>query len=288
MQPPSLTGRPVLAFLTDFGSTDGYTGVMKAVVLSITSDVHLVDLSHDVPPQRVAAGAWLLSMSYRYFPIGTIFVCVVDPGVGSVRRPIALHAGNWFFVGPDNGLFSYVLAEQFAHEAVVLSNSAYHLSQVSTTFHGRDVFSPVAAHLACGVPLAEFGPQLETRTLQRLDIALPVREDGQITAHIAHVDHFGNLITNIPFSLVPDLFTCSGVRLTFPAQNIVVTERRRFFAAPSPLAEGIIQPFLYSNSSGYIAVAIQNGNAAQSLGIEYGDMLYCQISKAANFDSHQE
>ena len=277
MLPPSLSQRPVLAFLTDFGSTDGYAGIMKGVVLTITSDVHLVDLSHEVPPQQVAAGAWVLSTCYHYFPPGTIFVCVVDPGVGSARRPIALHAGNWFFVGPDNGLFSYVLADQPVHEAVVLANSAYHLPQVSTTFHGRDVFSPVAAHLASGVSLSAFGPRVEASSLQRLDTGLPIHENGQITAHIVHIDHFGNLITNIPFSMVPDLFSSSLVRLTFPAQNVVVTERRRFFATSSPEAEAIRRPFLYSNSSGYIAVAVQNGNAAQSLGVEYGDTLYCQI-----------
>jgi S-adenosylmethionine hydrolase len=273
MQPSSLTDRPVLAFLTDFGSTDGYSGVMKGVVLTITSDVHLVDLSHEVPPQHVAAGAWLLATCYRYFPAGTIYVCVVDPGVGSVRRPIALHAGNWFFVGPDNGLFSYILAQQPVHEAVILSNSAYHLSYVSASFHGRDVFSPVAAHLARGVPLSEFGPHVETSILQRLDPKVAVRQGAEIIAHIVHIDHFGNLITNISLSLIPELFTSSAVRLTFPMQGIVVTERRRFFSAPSSSAEDIIRPFLYSDSSGYIAVAIQNGNAAQSLGVEYGDTL---------------
>ena len=267
------SNQPVLAFLTDFGSTDGYTGIMKGVVLAITPAVHLVDLSHEVPPQRVASGAWVLATCYRYFPPGTIYVCVVDPGVGSARRPIALHAGNWFFVGPDNGLFSYVLAEQPVHEAVVLSNSTYHLSQVSTTFHGRDVFSPVAAHLGRGIPLSEFGPRIETSALQRLAATLSVREDGEITAHIVHIDHFGNLITNIPFSLVPELFTRSTVRLTFQTQGIVVTERRHFFSAPSSSTKDTTLPFLYNDSSGYIAVAIHNGNAAQSLHVEDGDTL---------------
>ena len=273
----SLTKRPILAFLTDFGSSDGYAGIMKGVVLTITPDVHLVDLSHEVPPQRIAAGAWLLATCYHYFPPGTIYVCVIDPGVGSVRRPIALHAGNWFFVGPDNGLFSYILAEQPVHAAVVLSNSAYHLPQVSTTFHGRDVFSPVAAHLARGVPLSAFGPRIETTTLQRLDLEVAVRQGAEITAQIVHIDHFGNLITNIPLSLVPELFTCSTVRLTFPTQGIAVTERRRFFSAPSPSTEDTTRPFLYSGSSGYIAVAIQNGNAAQSLGVEYGETLTFRV-----------
>ncbi len=269
----SFMKKSVLAFLTDFGAGDGYVGVMKGVVLSIISDAHLIDITHDVPPQRVAAGAWILKTSYRYFPVGTIYVCVVDPGVGSVRHPVALQAGDWFFVGPDNGLFSYILAEQSVHEVVTLSNSAYHLAQVSTTFHGRDVFSPVAAHLASGVPLSEFGPRVEVNTLQRLDIEVPVQRGEEIVGHIVHIDHFGNLITNIPLSQVPELFIYATVCLTLPKQGIVVTERQRFFAVPSFSTEDRVRPFLYSDSSGYIAIAIQNGDAAHSLGVEYGDPL---------------
>jgi S-adenosyl-L-methionine hydrolase (adenosine-forming) len=261
--------RPVITFLTDFGFADGYLGVMKGVVLTILPDVQLVDITHDVAPQCVEAAAWLLATCYRYFPSQTIHVCVVDPGVGSVRRPIALHAGNWFFVGPDNGLFSYVLAEQPVHAVVALSNPAYHLKQVSSTFHGRDVFSPVAAHLANGVPLAELGPPVDPLTLQRIDTTPPERQDEQIVAHVVHIDHFGNLISNIPFSLVPDLFTSPAVRLTFPAQGISVTRRRRFFADQASTEEERKLPFLYVDSSGYIAVAIQNGNAAKTLGVEY-------------------
>ena len=268
MQLPSSSSkqRPVITFLTDFGTSESYVGVMKGVVLNIFADVQLVDITHDVAPQQVMAGAWQLATSYRYFPAGTIHVCVVDPGVGSARQPIALHAGDWFFVGPDNGLFSYVLAEQPVHEAVVLSNAAYHLPQVSTTFHGRDIFSPAAAHIASGVSLAALGTRVDPSTLQRIDTDLPERQGGEIHAHVVLADHFGNLISNIPFSLVPDLFSSSSVRLDFPAQGISVSERRRFFSAATN--EG--KPFIYVGSSGYVAVAIQNGNASKTLGVEDG------------------
>ncbi len=258
--------RPVITFLTDFGTSESYVGVMKGVVLNICADVRLVDITHDIAPQQVAAAAWQLSTSYRYFPVGTIHVCVVDPGVGSARQPIALHAGDWFFVGPDNGLFSYVLAEQPVYEAVVLSNPAYHLPQVSTTFHGRDIFSPVAAHLASGVSFATLGTRVDPSTLQRIDAGPPARKGGQINAHIIHADHFGNLISTIPFSLVPDLFSSASVRLDFPVQNISVSERRRFFSATTDDGE----PFIYVGSSGYVAVAVQNGNAARTLGVTDG------------------
>ncbi len=130
--------RPVVAMMTDFGLEDGDVGVMKGVIAGITPNVHLIDITHDVAPQNVASGAWTLASAYRYFPQGTVFVCVVDPGVGSSRGAIAIYAGNWFFVGPDNGLFSYIFMQQPVHQAVVLDNPAYHLSQVSSTFHGRD------------------------------------------------------------------------------------------------------------------------------------------------------
>ncbi|HLX56576.1 MAG TPA: SAM-dependent chlorinase/fluorinase, partial [Ktedonobacteraceae bacterium] len=134
------TIHPVIALMTDFGVGDGDVGVMKGVIAGIAPDAHIIDITHSVPPQQIASGAWILAAAYRYFPANTVFVCVVDPGVGSTRGAIALHAGEWFFVGPDNGLFSYVLAEQPAHAAALLSNPAYHLQQVSATFHGRDIF----------------------------------------------------------------------------------------------------------------------------------------------------
>src|SRR5579863_5685528 len=141
---------PVVALMTDFGTGEGDIGVMKGVIAGITPNAHIIDITHDIAPQRIASGAWVLASGYRYFPANTVFVCVVDPGVGSTRGAIALHAGEWFFVGPDNGLFSYVLAEQPAHAAALLSNPAYHLQQVSATFHGRDIFAPAGAYLARG------------------------------------------------------------------------------------------------------------------------------------------
>ncbi|GAC1394014.1 MAG: SAM-dependent chlorinase/fluorinase [Ktedonobacteraceae bacterium] len=263
----SLT-RPVIAFMTDFGLDDGDAGVLKGVVLSIATDAQLIDITHTVAPQNVASGAWILGASYRYFPDGTVFVCVVDPGVGSSRRPIAVHAGGWYFVGPDNGLFSYVFAEQPVHQAVTLSHPAYHLSQVSTTFHGRDIFAPVAAHIARGVMLSELGPSSDLATLQRLDLHLATRQGRHIhDARVLHVDHFGNLVTNIPLQLVPDLFTSSHVEMTFPQQGVVISERRRFFSEHTQSGE---DPFIYGDSSGYVGVAIRNGNAAHTLLVDYG------------------
>jgi S-adenosyl-L-methionine hydrolase (adenosine-forming) len=265
----SLTSYPLIALMTDFGIEDGYVGVMKGVMAGIVPEARIIDITHAVAPQRVASGAWILAAAYRYFPARTVFVCVVDPGVGSARRAIAIHAGEWYFVGPDNGLFTYVMAEQPVHPAVLLSNTAYHLPQVSATFQGRDIFAPVGAHLArsAGQALPHLGEAIDPATLQRLDITPPVRRGEAIEARIVHVDRFGNLISNVPCAMVPDLFDLPQVKAVFPGTKQIIQQRRRFFADDSNDGG---QPFIYGDSSGYLGIAIRNGSAAQALGVGYG------------------
>jgi len=261
--------RAVIALMTDFGLGDGYAGVMKGVIAGIAPDVQVIDITHEIAPQQIASGAWILAEAYRYFPRGTVFTCVVDPGVGSARGAIALHAGDWLFVGPDNGLFSYIYTEQPVHEAVMLANAQYRLPQVSTTFHGRDVFAPAAAYLARGVSLSDFGPAIDPATLVRLTVQQAVRQNGTITACIVHIDHFGNIVTNIPLTLVPELFGEQvQVRCIFADSGAVVEQHSRFFAAGSG---GV--PFLYNDSAGTIGVAVRNGNAATALGARLGSQV---------------
>src|SRR5215467_10541838 len=262
--------RPAIALLTDFGLADGDVGVMKGVIARITPDVTIIDITHDVDPQNVSSGAWILASAYRYFPKNTVFVCVVDPGVGSLRRAIAVHAGDWFFVGPDNGLFSYILAEQGVQAVVSLSNPAYQLPQVSATFHGRDIFAPAGAYLVRGITLFELGPQIDPTELERIDIRPPVLKGTHIDAHIIHIDRFGNIITSIPLTLVPELFSVQtagqAMSIRFSSRDIVVDRRRRFFAEGPDDGE----PFIYGDSSGYVGIAVRNGNAAKVLGVSFG------------------
>jgi S-adenosyl-L-methionine hydrolase (adenosine-forming) len=276
-QQNNLDARPVIALMTDFGIGDGDVGVMKGVIAGITPDAHIIDITHNIGPQIVSSGAWILAASYRYFPKNTVFVCVVDPGVGSTRGAIALHAGDWYFVGPDNGLFSYVMSEQTIHAAVLLTNSSYHLRTVSTTFHGRDIFAPTGAYLARGLTgvFFELGPSVDPATLNRLEVGDVVRDGTTLNAHIIHVDNFGNLITSIPLTFVPELFTASHVRIVFPNEDMEVAERRRFFADGPD--DG--QAFIYGDSSGYVGIAVRNGNAAKTLGIALGAPLALNISK---------
>jgi S-adenosylmethionine hydrolase len=189
--------RPVIALLTDFGVRDHYVGVMKGVILGICSDVTLVDISHDVPPYDVFAAALELAASYHYFPAGTIFLVVIDPGVGSARRGIAADTGDYRFVAPDNGVLSLVEEDHPSERTVELSERRYARPTISRTFEGRDRFAPAAAWLANGVDLGVLGPA--AGALHRLALPKPAieSESGTVLGQVLRVDRFGNLITNI-------------------------------------------------------------------------------------------
>jgi S-adenosyl-L-methionine hydrolase (adenosine-forming) len=187
--------RPVIALLSDFGLRDHYAGTMKGVILSICPDATLVDITHDVPPHDVLAGALELAAAYRYFPAGTIFVAVVDPGVGSLRRGIAADAGDYRFVAPDNGVLTLVFDDHAPKRVVELTERRYARPTVSRTFEGRDRFAPAAAWLAKGIELAALGRNAVG--VHRLDIPRPTVDEDSIAGEVLRVDRFGNLITNI-------------------------------------------------------------------------------------------
>lgn len=253
------TGRAMalITLTSDFGWEDAYVGMMKGVILSLAPSARLVDLSHDVPPQNIEAAAYLLSSAVPYFPRGAVHLAVVDPGVGSARRPLLVTTPQASFVGPDNGLFSFVLDEPGA-QAWVLDRPAWWLPHPGNTFHGRDVFAPVAAHLANGVPSNELGSPIEdaVRLAPRVPEQAP---DGALVGHIVHVDHFGNLISNIPAAWLGEgCWYCdiAGRRIEGP---------RPTYAAVQPG-----QPVLLVSSNGTAEIAVREGHAARQLGIRVG------------------
>jgi len=187
--------RPVIALLTDFGTRDHYVGTMKGVALGICPDAALVDITHDVPAHDVLAGALELAAAYKYFPAGTVFLVVVDPGVGSARHGIAAESGDFKFVAPDNGVLTAVLDEHPAKKIVELSERRYARPTVSRTFEGRDRFAPAAAWLAKGIELGALGRSASA--IHRLDIPQPTVDADRVTGEVVRVDRFGNLITNI-------------------------------------------------------------------------------------------
>ncbi|GAC1332085.1 MAG: hypothetical protein NVS2B16_06440 [Chloroflexota bacterium] len=258
-----VTERPIITLTTDFGHRDAYVACMKGVILGIAPNAAIVDISHDVPPQDVRAASALLVSAYRYFPQATIHTVVVDPGVGTARRPVGVAASWGTYVGPDNGCLGGVLAA-LGHlesdngwlrdaQAVELSNPDYRHVPVSRTFHGRDIFAPAAAFLACGVPLADMGPAV--RTLVGSEGQRPLWENGVLQGTITHIDHFGNAITNILESALPDdpVFdvgghTIRGLSRTYQDGDIMVLV----------------------GSTGFVEVAVRNGSAAADLGLHTG------------------
>lgn len=251
---------PLIALLTDFGAADGYPGVMKGVILGIAPGTALVDLTHEIPPQDVRAGAWALHTAWRYFPASSIFLCVVDPGVGSARHPIALQVGEYTFVGPDNGIFSYVLGEQASTRAVTLENPRYFPADHSATFHGRDIFAPAAAWLATGIGLEALGPAHPVESLVRLSLPHPAWQGNTLIAHCAHVDRFGNILTDVEGALAQAIFATPSVTLTL-ASHIITARARTFAEGPDNAL------FLYLDSSGHLAIAQRNGNAQATVAI---------------------
>ena len=238
---------------------------MKGVILSINPDVTLVDITHEIPPQDISSAAFTLLAAYKSFPVNTIHVAVVDPGVGSSRRALLLNAANQFFVGPDNGIFSYVMDREKNFTVFELTNAKYFHHPVSNTFHGRDIFAPVAAALALGVAPKEFGKQLKDPV--RLP-SLGVKNDanGRLTGRIIHIDRFGNCITNFTRDVISAEMIAEGVTVTTKGKNI--REFQEFFAGSS---KGDEKPFAIWGSTGFLEIAMKNKSAAEVLRAKTGD-----------------
>ncbi len=266
---------PVIALLTDFGTQDIYGGVMKGVIWSICPDARIADLTHEIPPQDITAGALALWGAVRYFPQGTVFCAVVDPGVGTERRAIALQTHEHFFVGPDNGLLWWAVSESEILAAVELRNPAYFLPVISRTFHGRDIFAPVAAHIANGVPLSEFGPEIDPDTLVKLPPLRAAISDERILAQVIHIDRFGNAITNLREEDFAVWVENLGWRnwLAF-IREVVFDEIHRTYGEVPPGT-----PLLLFNSYGLLEVAVNRGSATQRLGIRTGDVLEIRVAE---------
>ena len=210
--------RPTVAFLSDFGTRDHYAGTLKAVVLSVCPEATLVDIGHEIPAHDVVAGALELAACYRYFPVGTIFLVVVDPGVGSSRRGIAADTGDYKFVAPDNGVLSAVFRESPPRKVVELTERKYARPTVSRTFEGRDRFAPAAGWLAKGVALVSLGKA--GSNFHVIDLPRPVVDDKELAGEVVRVDRFGNLITNIDRRTFEQFANGGSIAITLGGRDI--------------------------------------------------------------------
>jgi S-adenosylmethionine hydrolase len=253
--------------MTDFGIKDGNVGVMKGVIWNICPEAHIADLSHMIGPQNIAEAALVLFRSVPYFPAGTVHMVVVDPGVGTARRPMAARIGDAFYVGPDNGIITMwldrALAEKKTCEFVELEDAKYRLPVVSHVFHGRDIFSPATGHLAAGVPLASFGRAFNDPV--KINLPQPVRTQQGLRGEVIHIDHFGNIASNIRVEHLGEaLSKKDGITVRLGKTEIkgmVDTFGER------PVGELIA----LLGSTGNLIVSVVNGSAAQRLGTKVGE-----------------
>lgn len=254
-----------ITLTTDFTEHDGYVGVMKGVIAGIAPQARVIDLSHEVPPQNVFAGVLLLGRSLPYFPVGTVHVAVVDPGVGTARRGIAAQLGEQYFVGPDNGLITFLYHDCLEKKKTIaihaLENPDYQLPNVSRTFHGRDVFAPAAAYLANGAPLESFGAQVNDPVL--LDVASPLIIDNGIQGEIIHVDAFGNMASNIRAEHLAHL------------ENIhIILKNIKIEGISATFGKGLLGELVaVIDSFGYLSICVVNDSAAQKTGAGLGEKL---------------
>jgi S-adenosylmethionine hydrolase len=243
--------RRIITLTTDFGLKDHYVAAMKGVILSINPEALIVDVTHEIPPQDVFKAAFTVRNFYRYFPRGSINVVVVDPGVGSKRRAIVVKTDYALFIGPDNGVFTFVYKELSPVGVFKISNPRYFLPEVSSTFHGRDIFAPVAAHLSLGVAVEDLGKRVKKPV--ELRIREPELREGEISGEVIYEDHFGNLITNIPGTLLrrDAVVIVDGITIEKISTSYAEVPRGSLLAIVG--------------STGFLEISVNQGKASQVL-----------------------
>ena len=260
----------IITLLTDFGSADYFVGAMKGVILSINPEATIVDITHEVLPQDIETGAFNLLSCYREFPVGTIHVAVVDPGVGSDRRAIIVESAGQLFVGPDNGLFSWICEREKDWMATQITNRKFFRKPVSNTFHGRDIFAPVAAALSAGHEPHEFGSKLVD--IVHLPSLYPsMNSENTVEGRIIHIDRFGNCVTNFTRQTLESQGQSTSWRLAL--KDTEIDSFRDFFADSPPN-----EVFAIIGSAGFIEICVRNGSAANLLNVQRGQNVQLQGS----------
>ncbi len=262
----------LITLTTDFGYVDTYNAVMKGVILSINPDCRIIDVTLNIQPHNIKSACFALMTTFSYFPKKTIHVAVVDPGVGTDRRPIVIDAGDHIFVGPDNGIFSFIFADRKQTDLKVyeIANKKYRLACVSNTFHGRDVFAPAAAHLSLGVPVSSFGKMVSDVVSYRLPEPVLKKKDI-IEGEIIHIDRFGNIISNIS-----KVFLVKTLKKPFSAElkgKSVTTIVTAYGFAPDR------ELFCIYGSSGFLEISLKNESAAEKLGCIPGDKIIIKTNQ---------
>lgn len=255
---PPFTGSPRITMLTDFGTADGYVAAMKGVIAELAPTALIDDAAHDIAPGDVHAAAWALAGYWRRYPLATVHIVVVDPGVGGPRRALAIGADGRFLVGPDNGVLSRVLSQVTAPRVVAIENEVGPSGSVAPTFHGRDVFAPAAAHLAVGRPIGDLGRDIADPVM--LELPQATARGGNVHGEVVHVDRFGNLITNIDARLVAG-----------PARVVILGSSCRLLRTYADAEPGALVAVI--GSQNVLEIAIRDGSAADALPARRGELV---------------
>jgi len=256
---------PVITLTTDFGSKDPFVGIMKGVILTINPAAKIIDITHEISPQNILEASYAIQASYGYFPHRTIHIVVVDPGVGSSRRPLLISVGQYYFVGPDNGIFSRIYEIEENAEVIHVNATHYFLSQESTTFHGRDIFAPVGAWLSKGISISKFGDPVE----DYVSIPKPVpviHSDKSIEGEVVYIDRFGNLITNIPEQSIKKMIQSAADKSIQVQVKTLAIPMKNFYAESTD--EGL---YAIINSFGHLELFVNKGNASVNYSITVGE-----------------
>ena len=255
----------IVSLLTDFGHKDPYVAEMKAVILSISPQAQIVDITHEIDKFNIRMGAYVLASAASYFPKKTVHVAVVDPGVGTPRRAIIVETRRNFYVGPDNGLMMLAAKKEHIIGVYQIDNPKYLLPKVSKTFHGRDVFAPAAAHLTAGIVPSDFGPQVQDYIVP--DFTKPIQRNGELFGEVLHIDGFGNTISSISDEELTSVGICEGKMLQVKIGNKTVV--LRFCLAYGEVDVGC--PLVLVGSGGFLEVAVNQGSASRTFEAEVGD-----------------
>ncbi len=258
--------KPIITLITDFGLQDGYVGVMKGVIAKINPSAKIIDISNNIEPQDIFQAAYVLDSSYAHFPRGAIHVVVVDPGVGSKRKILCLKTKDYFFLAPDNGVLSFIIAREESPSIREVTNKKYFLPEISNTFHGRDIFAPAAAHLSREGIYKNLGKRVNEEN--EINLPKPIRSPGGVlTAEIIYVDGFGNLITNINREIINRINVKSR-------KLVIIVGRRRLNKISDSYADaGDKEVVAIFGSSGYLEISVNCGNAKEILNLKKGDKL---------------
>ncbi|PID41435.1 MAG: hypothetical protein CR981_03300 [Proteobacteria bacterium] len=259
--------RAPITLTTDFGYRDEYVGVMKGVILSINKEIPIVDLVHDVAPQDICQAARIIENNYNYFPTGTVHIAIVDPGVGSTRRILAIQENGHFFIGPDNGIFSPILERENTLDVFSIENRALFLKKISTTFHGRDIMAPVAARLASGMPITRVGPKIHRETCHLIKLRDPVLQSNGIAGEVVSIDRFGNIRTNITNTCLEKLHVEQKPEITIKSYVLGFSE-----GSYATLEDD--KPTALINSSNEIEISVKNKSAAKLLNVKKGERIF--------------